>query len=92
MFVMEKIIFTLGGASDLMPLFIILGLLGFFGLIVLIIILVKKYVKPLQIKKDDIPEEEAIKQELDRILVPIEDEDTLKEMDKEASKQEDAEK
>lgn len=92
MFVMEKIIFTLDGASDLMPLFIILGLLGFFGLIVLIIILVKKYVKPLQIKKDDIPEEEAIKQELDRILVPIEDEDTLKEMDKEASKQEDAEK
>lgn len=92
MFVMEKIIFTLDGASDLMPLFIILGLLGFFGLIVLIIILVKKYIKPLQIKKDDIPEEEAIKQELDRILVPIEDEDTLKEMDKEASKQEDAEK
>lgn len=80
------------GAADLMPLWIVLGLLGFFGLIVLIIILVKKYVKPLQIKKDDIPEDEAVRQELDRILVPIDDKDTLKQMDEEASKQDDSTK
>lgn len=79
-------------AADLMPLWIILGLLGFFGIIVIVVIIVKKYVKPLQIKKDNIPEEEAIKQELDRILVPIEDEATLKQMDEEASKQNDATK
>lgn len=88
---MSKYLIVLAG-TDLMPLWIILGLLGFFGLIVLIVILVKKYVKPLQIKKDDIPEEEAIKQELDRILVPIDDEDTLKQMNEDASKKDDATK
>lgn len=92
MSVMKNLFINLNAASDLMPLWIILGLLGFFGLIVLIVILVKRYFKPLQIKKDDIPEEEAIKQELDRVLVPIEDEETLKQMTEEASKHEDATK
>jgi len=91
MSVMNKLLISLGSA-DLMPLWIILGLLGFFGLIVFIVIIVKKYVKPLQIKKDDIPEDVAVKQELDRILVPIEDEETLKQMDQEASKDDDATK
>ena len=66
--------------NDLLPLWIILGLLGFFGLIIIIIIIVKRHVAPLQIKKDDLTEEEAIQEELDRILVPIEDEEVKKQM------------
>lgn len=69
--------------GNFLPLIIIGGLLAFFGLIVLIIIIVKRHVSALQIKKEDIPEEEAIEQELDRILVPVEDEETIKEMAKE---------
>ena len=69
--------------GNFLPLVIIGGVLLFFGLIVLIIIIVKRHVSALQIKKDDITEEEAIEQELDRILVPIEDEETIKEMAKE---------
>ncbi len=65
--------------------FVIIGLvLLFFGLIILIIILVKRHVKPLQIKKDEIDEKEAVRQELDRILVPIEDENIQKEMEEKA--------
>lgn len=67
-------------ANDLLPLWIILGLLGFFGLIIIIIIIVKRHVAPLQIKKDNLTEEEAIQEELDRILVPIEDEEVKKQM------------
>lgn len=63
-----------------------LVLVGFFGIIVLGVILVKKYVKPLQIKKPDVDEKEAAKEELDRILVPIEDEDVKKQMDEAAKK------
>ena len=82
---MENILRTFA-TPDLLPLWIILGLLGFFGLIVLGVILVKRHFTSLQIKKDDIPEEQAIQEELDRVLVPIEDEETLKQMDEEASK------
>ena len=70
-------------------------LLAFFGLIVVIVIIVKRNVKALQIKKDDISEEEAIEQELDRILVPVEDEEAAKAMAKEnieEMKKEDAKK
>ena len=60
--------------------------IGVFGLIVLAIIVIKKFVKPLQINKPDIKEEDAIKEELDRILVPIEDEEVQKQMEEEAAK------
>lgn len=74
--------------GDGSALWILLGVLGFFGVLVVVIILVKKKFSPLQIKKDDtITEEEAAKQELDRILVPVEDEETLKAME-ESRKQE----
>ena len=59
---------------------------GFFGLIVLIIIFIKKFVKPLQIDKPEIKEEDAIQEELDRLLVPVEDEDIKKQMDEAAKK------
>jgi len=60
--------------------------IAFFAVIVLTIIIVKKFVKPLQIKKPEIKEEDAIKEELDRILVPIEDEEVQKQMEEAAKK------
>lgn len=60
---------------------ILISVLAFFGLLILIIIFVKKHFTSLQIKKDDISEEELAKQELDRILVPIEDENIQKQME-----------
>lgn len=72
--------FRILDASNLLPLWIILGLLGFFGLLILVIIFVKRRFTSLQIKKDDIDEEEAVRQELDRYLVPIEDEEIQKAM------------
>lgn len=67
---------------------IILILVAGFGLIVLAVILVKRHVSSLQIKKDDIDEKEMIQQELDRVLVPIEDEEVKKEMQEEKEKEE----
>lgn len=62
----------------LIPLILLL----FFGAIVLIVILVKKYAKPF--KNDEKPksEKEIAAEELDRVLQPIEDEKTKAEMDK----------
>ena len=59
---------------------------GFFGLIVLAVILFKKFFKPLQINKPDIKEEDAIQEELDRVLVPVEDEEIKKQMEEAAKK------
>lgn len=73
--------------QQLLPLFIILGLLGFFGLLIIIIIIVKRHVSALQIKKDEISEEEAAQQELDRVLVPIEDEEIQKAMSEDDKQQ-----
>ena len=75
-------------ANDFLPLIIVASVLAFFGAMILIIILVKRHFTSLQIKKDDLTEEEVIQQELDRILVPIEDEDIKKQMvDKEKEKE-----
>ena len=68
-------------ASDLLPLWVLLGLLGFFGLIVLGVMLAKNKINFLKIKKPEIDEKQAAKEELDRILVPIEDEEIQKQMD-----------
>ena len=67
-------------AQQLLPLWVILGVLGFFGLLILIIIVVKRHVSSLQIKKEEIDEAEAVRQELDRYLVPIEDEEIQRAM------------
>ncbi len=77
---------TFGNSIIDNPGIIIAILVVFFGLILLGVILVKKYVKPLQIKKPDLDEKEAAKEELDRILVPIEDEELQKQMDEAAKK------
>ena len=73
-------------ATDFPPFLIVIILVAFFGLIVLGVILVKKFVKPLQIDKPEIKEEDAIKEELDRVLVPIEDEEIQKQMNEAAKK------
>ena len=72
--------------SDMNPIFIPIIIIVFFGLIVVGIILVKKFVKPLQIKKPDIDEKEAVQEELDRVLVPVEDEEIQKQMEEAAKK------
>ena len=65
---------------------IVVILVAFFGLIVATVIVVKRFVKPLQIDKPDIKEEDAIQEELDRLLVPVEDEEIKKQMDEAAKK------
>lgn len=63
-------------ASSSLPSWaIVLILFGAFGLLVIIIMVVKKFVSALQIKKDNVDEKEAIQQELDRVLVPIDEKD-----------------
>ncbi len=74
---------TLDGVNGLV---IVLILVAFFGLIVLGVILVKKFVKPLQIDKPDLKEDEVVQEELDRILVPVEDEEIKKQMEDAAKK------
>ena len=69
--------------SEFVYVFIFVGAAG---LIVLGVILAKKFFKPLQINKPDIKEEEAIQEELDRILVPVEDEEVKKQMEEAAKK------
>ena len=64
----------------------ILIFVAFFGLIVATVIIVKKFIKPLQIKKPETKEEDFIQEELDRILVPVEDEEIKKQMDEAAKK------
>ena len=68
------------------PFIIVFILVAFFGLIVGAVILVKKFVKPLQIDKPEMKEEDAVQEELDRILVPVEDEETKKQMEEAAKK------
>lgn len=81
---MKNLVLLSGG--DFPGWAIALILVGFFGLIVLAVMLVKKFVKPLQIKKEEISEEQAVQEELNRVLVPV-DEETQRQMD-EAAKQE----
>ncbi len=63
--------------------FLILGgVILFFGIIILVIILVKRHVPMFQTKKDEIDEEQALKEEMNRVLVPIDDEETIEEIEK----------
>ena len=73
-------------ATDFPPFLIVIILVAFFGLIVLGVIIVKRFVKPLQINKPEIKEEDAIQEELDRVLVPVEDEEIKKQMEEAAKK------
>ena len=72
--------------DSLNPGWFVLIFVGFFGLIVLGVIIVKKFIKPLQIKKPDMKEEDFVQEELDRLLVPVEDEEIKKQMEEAAKK------
>lgn len=78
-------------ANSIHPLLFIVIILAFFGLIALIVFILRKHLPNL---RDDgekpVSKEEAAKEALDRILVPIEDNDESKE--KEVSKEENNEK
>ena len=63
----------------MMPAVILLIILGSAGAIALISYLVYKYTH-LQIKQEKPTEEEILKEEMDRMLKPIEDEEVAKEI------------
>lgn len=68
---------------------VIAALLVLFGIIIAIVIYVKRHSKAFgAIEEEKVDEETAAQQELDRILVPIE-EDELVEAEQEAVKKED---
>lgn len=73
-------------SAGLESLIFIAIIVAIMGIIVLGVILVKKYVKPLSIQKDEISEEQAAKEELDRVLIPIEDENVQKQMEEDMNK------
>lgn len=64
------------------PIVIILGLIAFFGLIVLVVYLLRKYVQAFKNPDKKVDRETAAQQDLDRILVPVDDEKTKAEMEK----------
>ena len=80
---------TFATVEDFLPLIIIGALLVLFGIIIAVVIYVKRHSKTLGVAEDEkVDEETAAQQELDRILVPIE-EDELVEAEQEAVKKED---
>jgi len=69
-------------------------LVAFFGVIVLIVIMIRKYAKPFKNEEKPKSQEEIAQEELNRVLQPVEDEkaaEQMKEFDQEnATKQEEA--
>lgn len=64
--------------DGVLAIIIIVSLLALFGIIIGVVIYVKRHVKPLALNEDEkVDEETAAKQELDRILVPIEDDELV---------------
>lgn len=69
-------------AADLSGLWIFLIILGFFGLIAIVAFIIHKLLRPkLKEKEEDKPtEQDYAKEELDRVLQPVEDEKVSKEI------------
>lgn len=61
-------------SEPLQNVLILVGVVAFMGIIVLGVILFKKKFKRFDIEKPDISEEQAVKEELDRILVNVDEE------------------
>ena len=68
--------------ADLSGLWIFLIILGFFGLIAIVAFIIHKLLRPkLKEKEEDKPtEQDYAKEELDRVLQPVEDEKIAKEI------------
>lgn len=64
------------------PGIIILLLLLFFGSIALLVFLLRMIIPGLKEKGGKVSEEVAVKEELERVLEPIEDKKTIEEMEK----------
>ena len=80
---------TFATVENFLPFIIIGALLVLFGIIIAVVIYVKRHSKTLGVAEEEkVDEETAAQQELDRILVPIE-EDELVEAEQEAVKKED---
>lgn len=63
------------------PLFITIGLLAIFGIIVIGVILLKKYVKIFQNDEGPKSDKEIAEEEVNRVLSDITDEDTIRAME-----------
>ena len=72
-------------SEGLESLFILLGVLGLMGIIVVAVIIFKKKFKKFDIEKPNISEEQAVREELDRVLVPV-DEDLVEKTKDETTK------
>ncbi|MDD7315819.1 MAG: hypothetical protein PUG55_00040 [Bacillales bacterium] len=72
-------------SEGLESLFILLGVLGLMGIIVVAVIIFKKKFKKFDIEKPNISEEQAVREELDRVLVPV-DEDLVEKTKDEPTK------
>jgi hypothetical protein len=72
-------------AADLTSLWYILGIVAIFGIVVLAVILIKKYWKPFRNEEKPKSDKEIAEEEVKRLVVDVDDENT-KEMD-EASKE-----
>lgn len=64
------------------PVVIILLLLLFFGAIVLFVFLLRMFIPGLRDKSGKVNEDVAVREELERVLQPIEDKDAKEEMNK----------
>ncbi|OPZ32123.1 MAG: hypothetical protein BWY98_01366 [Tenericutes bacterium ADurb.BinA155] len=57
-------------------------LVAFFGVIVLIVIMIRKYAKPFKNEEKPKSQEEIAQEELNRVLEPVQDEKTAEQMQK----------
>lgn len=70
------------------PYFILLIIILVFGLIALIVFLIRKFVPGIKEKEEKVSEEVAVQEELERILENVEDEEAKKQMEQVSQKRE----
>ena len=68
-------------AADLSGLWIFLAVVGFFGVVAIVAFIIHIFLRPkLKKEKKENTEEENAKEELDRILQPVDDDNVSKEI------------
>ena len=76
-------------SSNMAPVIVILCLVGFFGLIVLLVILLKKHVPGLKNEEKPKSDKEIAKEELDRLLEKVDDPEAEKSLEEYDAKKKD---
>ena len=76
-------------SSSMAPVIVILCLVGFFGLIVLLVILLKKHVPGLKNEEKPKSDKEIAKEELDRLLEKVDDPEAEKSLEEHDAKKKD---